>query len=70
MQQQQQRDRILSLLYLCSYFCRPAGFLMHAQELLPELGVADLFELEQHKRRVSLPSIIFYAFMPLVITSP
>ncbi|EUB63659.1 hypothetical protein EGR_01282 [Echinococcus granulosus] len=51
LQQQQHRDRLLALLYFTSYFLRPPYFLLQAHEQLPDLGVADLYELEQRKRK-------------------
>ncbi|KAL7061771.1 hypothetical protein AAHC03_01628 [Spirometra sp. Aus1] len=47
----QQRDRLLALLYICTYFLR-APALLHSREQLPDLGRADLFELEQQRRRI------------------
>lgn len=52
LQQQQHRDRLLALLYFSSYFLRPPYFLLQAHEQLPDLGIADLYELEQRKRKV------------------
>ncbi|KAL5112626.1 hypothetical protein TcWFU_007976 [Taenia crassiceps] len=51
LQQQQHRDRLLALLYFSSYFLRPPYFLLQAHEQLPDLGIADLYELEQRKRK-------------------
>lgn len=47
----QQRDRLLALLYICTYFLR-APALLHSRDQLPDLGRADLFELEQQRRRI------------------
>ncbi|VDQ06739.1 unnamed protein product, partial [Trichobilharzia regenti] len=43
----------MALLYFVTYFLRFLC-LTHAQECVPELGQADLFELEQQKRRTRL----------------
>uniref|UniRef100_A0A5K3EPP4 FNIP_C domain-containing protein n=2 Tax=Mesocestoides corti TaxID=53468 RepID=A0A5K3EPP4_MESCO len=51
LQQQQHRDRLLALLYLSSYFLRPPHILLRAHEQLPDLGLADLYDLEQRKRK-------------------
>lgn len=54
--QQQHRDRLLALLYLCSYFLRPPHFLLQSHEQLPDLSVADLYELDQRKQKVRFSS--------------
>ncbi|KAH8870098.1 hypothetical protein KSF78_0005783 [Schistosoma japonicum] len=49
----QSRAYLMTLLHFATYFLR-FMCLMHTQESLPELGPADLFELEQQKRRTRL----------------
>nr|CAH8852704.1 unnamed protein product [Trichobilharzia regenti] len=49
----QSRAYMMALLYFVTYFLRFLC-LTHAQECVPELGQADLFELEQQKRRTRL----------------
>lgn len=46
-----QRERLLILLYIATYFLR-APSLLQSRERLPDLGRADLFELNQHRRRI------------------
>lgn len=49
----QSRAYLMALLHFATYFLR-FMCLIHTQECLPELGPADLFELEQQKRRTRL----------------
>ncbi|CAH8569832.1 unnamed protein product [Heterobilharzia americana] len=49
----QSRAYLMALLYFATYFLRFIC-LTHTQECVPELGQADLFELEQQKRRTRL----------------
>ncbi|CAH8511178.1 unnamed protein product [Schistosoma turkestanicum] len=49
----QSRAYLVALLHFATYFLR-FMCLIHTQECLPELGPADLFELEQQKRRTRL----------------
>ncbi|VEL08040.1 unnamed protein product [Protopolystoma xenopodis] len=51
----QRREHMLTLLYLATYFLRYPS-LVQGRECLPELGRADIFELEQHQRRIRLGS--------------
>ncbi|VDO60622.1 unnamed protein product [Schistosoma curassoni] len=54
----QSRAYLMALLHFATYFLR-FMCLIHTQECLPELGPADLFELEQQKRRVGGDHINF-----------
>ncbi|VDO95499.1 unnamed protein product [Schistosoma mattheei] len=49
----QSRAYLMALLHFATYFLR-FMCLIHTQECLPELGPADLFELEQQKRRCNV----------------
>lgn len=59
LQHQQHRDRLLALLYLSSYFLRSPNFLLQSVEDVPDMGLADAFELGRQRHHVGLRTCSF-----------